>query len=35
MRERRSLAFRMGYRAGFESMALGATAWLINERLDL
>jgi predicted metal-dependent hydrolase len=35
MRERRSLAFRMGYTAGFESMTLGVTAWLINERIAL
>ncbi len=35
MRERRSLQFRMGYTAGFESMTLGVTSWLVNERLDL
>jgi predicted metal-dependent hydrolase len=35
MRERRSLAFRMAYTAGFESMTLGVTSWLIEERCDL
>jgi len=35
MRNHRSLAFRMGYSAGFESMTLGATRWLVEQRHDL
>lgn len=35
MRERRSLQFRMGYTAGFESMTLGVTSWLVGQRRDL
>ena len=35
MRSRRSLAFRMGYTAGFESMTLGITRWLVEQRQDL
>ncbi len=35
MRRRRSLAFRMAYTAGFETMTLGLTSWLVEERRDL
>lgn len=35
MRERRSLKFRMAYTAGFESMTLGVTAWLVERRRRL
>ena len=35
MRERRSLAFRMAYTAGFESMTLGVTEWLVRRRRSL
>ena len=35
LRERRSLQFRMGYTAGFESMTLGVTSWLVGARRDL
>jgi predicted metal-dependent hydrolase len=35
IRASRSLAFRMAYTAGFETMTLGVTAWLVNHRLDL
>ena len=35
MRRRRSLAFRMGYTAGFESMTLGVTRMLVEQRHDL
>jgi predicted metal-dependent hydrolase len=35
MRARRSLAFRMGYTAGFESMTLGITRLLVEQRHDL
>ncbi len=35
MRKRRSLAYRMGYTAGFESMTLGLTRWLVEERREL
>ncbi|MGI9431328.1 MAG: metal-dependent hydrolase [Myxococcota bacterium] len=35
MRKKRSLGFRMAYTAGFESMTLGVTEWLVNERRDL
>jgi len=35
MRSRRSLAFRMGYSAGFETMTLGITRWLVEHREDL
>jgi predicted metal-dependent hydrolase len=35
MRKNRSLAFRMGYTAGFESMTLGVTRWLVEKRHDL
>lgn len=31
----RSLAFRLGYSAGFESMTLGVTRWLANDRVQL
>ncbi len=35
MRERRSLGYRMAFTAGFESMTLGVTAWLVGKRRDL
>lgn len=35
MRARRSLRFRMGFTAGFESMTLGVTSWLVGSRRDL
>ncbi len=35
IRATRSLAFRMAYTAGFETMTLGVTSWLVNQRLDL
>jgi predicted metal-dependent hydrolase len=35
MRARRSLQFRMGYTAGFETMTLGVTSWLVGERREL
>jgi predicted metal-dependent hydrolase len=35
MRQKRSLGFRMAYTAGFETMTLGVTSWLVNERRDL
>lgn len=35
MRAKRSLQFRMAYTAGFESMTLGVTAWLIERRRRL
>ncbi|MFT4569304.1 MAG: putative metal-dependent hydrolase [Hyphomicrobiaceae bacterium] len=35
MRAKRSLRFRMGFTAGFESMTLGVTSWLIEQRRDL
>jgi predicted metal-dependent hydrolase len=35
MRARRSLRFRMGYTAGFETMTLGVTSWLVGKRRDL
>lgn len=35
MRARRSLQFRMAYTAGFESMTLGVTNWLVERRLSL
>jgi len=35
MRARRSLGFRMAYTAGFESMTLGVTRWLVDARRDL
>ena len=35
MTERRSLAFRLGYAAGFESMTLGVTRWLVEDRVQL
>ena len=35
MRERRSLTFRLAYAAGFESMTLGVTSWLIDDRRKL
>lgn len=31
----RSLAFRLGYSAGFESMTLGITRWLVDDRVKL
>lgn len=35
IRERRSLAFRLAYSAGFESMTLGVTRWLVGDRVEL
>lgn len=35
MSERRSLAYRLGYSAGFESMTLGVTKWLVDDRVKL
>jgi predicted metal-dependent hydrolase len=35
MRARRSLQFRLAYTAGFESMTLGVTAWLVERRRSL
>jgi len=35
MRARRSLRFRMGFTAGFETMTMGVTRWLVAERRDL
>lgn len=35
MRKHRSLGYRMGFTAGFESMTLGVTSWLIEQRRDL
>lgn len=35
IRERRSLAFRLAYSAGFESMTMGVTRWLIEDRIKL
>ena len=35
MREKRSLAFRLAYTAGFESMTLGITKWLVDDRVEL
>lgn len=35
MRANRSLQYRMGFTAGFESMTLGLTSWLVEERRDL
>lgn len=35
IRERRSLAFRLAYAAGFESMTLEVTRWLIDHRIKL
>ena len=35
IRERRSLAFRLAYSAGFESMTLGVTRWLVEDRVKL
>ena len=32
MREKRSLQYRVAYTAGFESMTLGVTSWLVNDR---
>ncbi|MEM7091636.1 MAG: metal-dependent hydrolase [Actinomycetota bacterium] len=31
----RSLAYRLGYSAGFESMTLGVTRWLVEDRVKL
>lgn len=33
--ERRSLALRLAYSAGFETMTMGITEWLINDRIAL
>lgn len=35
MRDRRSLAFRLAYSAGFESMTIGVTRWLVEDRVKL
>ena len=35
MKDRRSLAFRLAYAAGFESMTLGVTKWLVEDRVRL
>jgi len=35
IRDRRSLAFRLAYSAGFESMTLGVTRWLVEDRVKL
>lgn len=35
IKTKRSLAFRLAYAAGFESMTLGVTKWLIEERVKL
>lgn len=35
IKAKRSLAFRLGYAAGFESMTLGLTAWMVDERIEL
>ena len=35
IRDRRSLAFRLAYAAGFESMTLGVTTWLVEDRVKL
>ncbi len=35
IKERRSLAFRLAYSAGFESMTLGVTRWLVEDRVKL
>ncbi len=35
MRARRSLRYRMAFTAGFESMTLGVTQWLVDARHDL
>ncbi len=35
IRKHRSLGFRMGYTAGFETMTLGVTKWLVEQRRDL
>ena len=35
MRERRSLTYRLAYTAGFETMTMGVTAWLVNDRRKL
>ncbi len=35
IRDKRSLAFRLAYAAGFESMTLGVTRWLVDDRVEL
>ena len=35
IRDRRSLTFRVAYSAGFESMTLGVTSWLVDDRRKL
>jgi len=35
MKHKRSLAFRLAYAAGFESMTLGVTDWLVGNRVEL
>lgn len=35
IKARRSLAFRLAYSAGFESMTLGVTRWLVEDRIKL
>ena len=35
IRDERSLAFRLAYAAGFESMTLGITRWLVEDRVKL
>ncbi len=35
IKQRRSLAFRLAYSAGFESMTLGVTKWLVEDRVKL
>jgi predicted metal-dependent hydrolase len=35
IKERRSLAFRLAYSAGFESMTMGVTRWLVEDRVKL
>ena len=35
IRERRSLAFRLAYSCGFETMTMGVTRWLVEERVKL
>lgn len=35
MKQRRSLAFRLAYAAGFESMTLALTRWLVEDRVEL
>lgn len=35
MKAKRSLTFRLAYASGFETMTVGVTNWLVNERIDL